>query len=213
MLLGSAKTEAAMSFASKTAKVFAFLILIFGIDTSLTAQSGTSYRLPAGTRIRLRMEGEISSKFSSVNDTFLTRIALPVMVREIVAVPAGMIVEGRITKVSNAALGGRNGVIEVRMETLRLPNDATREIEGLPTARFRTRRPQRFWSVLGGSGIGAAIGAAAGSTRGALIGAGLGAGAGTGVALLARGEEVRLKEDDVFEIELKKEVILPVSDY
>jgi hypothetical protein len=104
-------------------------------------------------------------------------------------------------------------VIEVRMETLRLPNDASREIEGLPTARFRTRRPQRFWSVLGGSGIGAAIGAAAGSTRGALIGAGVGAGAGTGVALLARGEEVRLKEDDVFEIELKKEVILPVSDY
>ena len=49
------------------AKVFATLILFFVSFYQLHAQSAESiYRLPAGTRIKVRMEGDIGSKFSSV---------------------------------------------------------------------------------------------------------------------------------------------------
>jgi hypothetical protein len=67
--------------------------------------------------------------------------------------------------------------------------------------------------LVGGSIIGAAVGFAIGSAPGAAIGAGLGAGVGAGAGYSRKGGDLRLKEDDVFEIELKKEVVLPVLDY
>lgn len=198
-----------MKLDSRAAKVFAFLFVLFAFSIVTPAQDGSSYRLPAGTRIRLRMEGEIGSKFSSVNDTFLTRIAMPVMVREIVAVPAGSIVQGRVTRVAPASAGGRDGRIEVRMESLQLSGEMRREIDGIPIGAFRAKRSNRFLPVLGGSGIGAALGALTGSAKAVFIGLGLGTGAG----LLVKGGDIRIREDDVFEIELKKDVILPVADY
>jgi len=52
-----------------------------------------------------------------------------------------------------------------------------------------------------------------GSAPGALIGAGLGSGIGAGTVYSLKGRDIRLKEDDVFEIVLKKDVVLPVLDY
>jgi hypothetical protein len=68
-------------------------------------------------------------------------------------------------------------------------------------------------SVVGGTALGALFGAVTKTPNGALIGAGIGAGAGTTVALLKKGKDVRVKRSQEFEIELKKEVMLPVQDY
>jgi len=57
------------------------------------------------------------------------------------------------------------------------------------------------------------IGGVAKGASGAVIGAGIGAGAGTGVALARKGKNVRIGNDEKFEIRLTKEVILPVLDY
>lgn len=202
-----------MSFKFGTAKVFALLILLFVIAYPSPAQTDSIYRLPAGTRMRLRMEGEISSKFSSPNDTFIARIAVPVVIREITVLPVGTVVEGRIVNAFPAGIGGRNGRIELRMETLRFADDVSRQIDGVPLGSLRAKRPNSLWMMIGGSAIGAAVGYAAGSVQGALIGTGLGAGAGAGATFLQKGNDFHLKEDDVFEIELKKEVVLPVRDY
>jgi len=61
--------------------------------------------------------------------------------------------------------------------------------------------------------LGALLGAASKAENGALLGAGIGAGAGTGVALLKKGKNVRIKTDEKFEIQLTKQVTLPVKDY
>src|SRR5215475_3006216 len=98
-----------MSLRFGTAKVFAFFILIFVIVIPLSAQTDSIYRLPAGTRMSLRMDGDIGSKFSSRDDTFLTRTAAPVVVRDVVMIPAGTVVEGRILNASKAAFGGKSG--------------------------------------------------------------------------------------------------------
>jgi hypothetical protein len=197
-----------------TANVFAYLILIFGIGISVQAQQTPSiYRIPAGTRIRLRMQGDIGSKFSSVNDTFLTCIALPVEIRGVTMLPIGTLVEGRVLKVTPAGLGRRDGSFDIRMETLRFSDEVDRSIEGVPVGKFQGKRPDRLVPVFGGAAIGAAVGLIVGRGAGTLIGAGLGSAIGAGAAYSRKGKDVRLKEDDVFEIVLKKEVVLPVLDY
>jgi hypothetical protein len=167
-----------------TAKVFALLILFFVIVGSLNAQTDSIYRLPAGTRFHLRMDSEISSKFSSPDDTFIARLASPLIVRNVIMIPAGTIVEGRILRSSRAAFGGKDGRIEFRMETLKFSEEMTRAIYGLPLEPIVEKRSKTFWHW-----------------------------AGAGVSFLKRGREARLKEDDVFDVELKKEVVLPVKDY
>jgi len=203
-----------MSKSFQTSKVFALLILIFAVSDRIAAQDSESiYRIPAGTRIRLRMEGDIGSKFSSVNDTFLTRVAVPVTVRGVTVLPIGTLVEGRVVGVEAAALGSRNGKIDVRMETLKLADDISRSIDGVLVKPFKAKRNSRLLPVIGGSIIGAAVGFAVGSAPGAAIGAGIGSGIGAGASYSRRGSDIVLKEDDVFEIVLKRDVVLPVTDY
>lgn len=202
------------SFVNST-KVFASLSLFFANCLVISAQSGSLYRLPAGTKIVLRMDEGISSKFSSVNDTFTTTVATPVLIREAVVLPAGTVVRGRVEAVSKADIGGKRGKIGVKFEALQFENGEKREIEGVLvnelTAESSTKT--NLFSVIGGTAIGALLGAATGSDGGALIGAGIGGGIGTGVVLLRKGKDVGIKDDEEFEIELKKEVILPVRDY
>jgi hypothetical protein len=198
----------------RSARVFALLILFFAISDKAHAQSGDSiYRIPAGTRMRLRMDGAIGSKFSSVNDTFLTRVAVPVLVRGVSVLPVGTLVEGRVIGVEPAGIGSRNGKIDVRMETLKLSGDVSRSIDGVLVRPFRARQNGHLIPVIGGSVIGAAVGFAIGSVPGAAIGAGIGSGIGAGASYSRRGRDISLKEDDVFEIELKRDIVLPVTDY
>ena len=197
---------AATRIATVSFLIFVNSIVVFG-------QTGSIYRLPAGTRIRLRMEAEVNSRASRANDTFITAVVKPVTVREVVVIPADTIIEGRVIQASGAAFGGQNGKLDVIFETLKFGDDI-RRIEGIVTQPFVSRSSNAFslLSILGGAIAGAAVGAA-NSAKGALIGAGVGAGAGTSIALVRKGREVRIRKGEEFEIELRKEVLLPVLDY
>lgn len=191
------------------------LLLIFASSLVAIGQiEDTIYKLPVGTRINLKLDHEVNSEVSSVNDTFLAVVSKPVRVREAIVLPVGTVIEGRVASVERAASGGQAGSIEVVFETLKLSGEM-RRIEGfMVTPRAESSSRTRTWlSLVGGIAAGTAIGAASGGSRGALIGAAVGAGAGTSLALLNKGREIRLKKDQEFEIELKKEVLLPVLDY
>lgn len=161
------------------------------------------------------MDVEISSKVSSIDDTFTATVTNPVSIRETVVLPAGTIIEGRIVTVTKASMGGRNGKMEVLFERLRLEKNQKRGIEGTLVKRLATEssRTINVLSVLGGTAIGTLFGVVSKVDNGALIGAGIGGGAGTAVALLRKGRNVRIKTGEEFEIELKKDVTLPVRDY
>jgi hypothetical protein len=171
-----------MSIILGTAKVFASFFLVFVIAETAAAQTDSIYRLPAGTKFQLRVTDEISSKFSNPNDTFRTRLAAPVIVRNVVMIPAGTEVEGRILSASHAGFGGRNGQIAFQMETLRLSDSQFRPIFGVPIAPPAQKREKSFWCL-------------------------------AGFAFLKKGREASLRPDDVIEVVLKKEVVLPVKDY
>jgi hypothetical protein len=203
-----------MNFWLKPTKVFAFTILFFASFTIIRAQDSI-YKLPPGTKMILQMETEINSKVSSVNDTFTAKISKPVIVREQTVLPTGTIIEGRITKVERAASGGQSGKMEVKFETIKFPDGVKREIEGFLVNELKAESTATtsVLAVVGGTAIGALFGAVSKSDNGVLIGAGVGAGAGTGFALLRKGKNVRIRTSEEFEIELKKEVVLPVLDY
>ena len=204
-----------MNFKTAVVQLITVSLLIFANFVFATAQPDSIYRLPAGTRIRLKIDVELSSRVASVNDTFIATVAKPLIIRDVVALPVGTIIEGRVTSVSKAATGGHNGSLEPVFESLRFTNTAPIKIDGVlvhkmvaPSSSMLT-----FLSIVGGTVIGAVLGAASKAHNGALIGAGVGAGAGTGVALLRKGKDVRIRTGEEFEIELKREVVLPVLDY
>ena len=203
-----------MNFRRQTTKIFAFLFLFFASFLAVESQDSI-YRLEAGTKIRVSMDNEINSEVAGVNDTFTTKIAEPVRVRETIVLPVGTVIEGRVTKVKRAASGGKGGILSVRFETLRFENGEKREIEGVLVNELKAASLQKtsILTVIGGTAIGALLGAVSKAENGALIGAGIGAGAATGAALVRKGKNVRIRTNEKFEIELKKQVILPVQDY
>lgn len=196
-------------------KTAGLLLLIFANFVIATAQEDSIYRLSAGTRITVKLDAELNSKVSSVNDTFRVFIAKPVKNREVVVLPAGTEIEGRVTGVSRAKTGGKNGKLDVVFEWLRFSHDARSRIDAILISKLRSNSDSRLnsLSLIGGTATGALIGGVAMSGKGALIGAGIGAGIGTGFLLLRKGSEMRIAKDDEFEIELKKDVVLPVLDY
>jgi len=204
-----------MDFNARVSKVFAVPFLIFASSAAAFGQSDSIYRLPAGTRIQLSMDSEIGSRVSSVDDTFTTTVAAPIKVRNAVVLPAGTVIEGRVTKVSSARAGGRNGRMEIRFETIRFPNNVKRRIDGLLVNELKARPSgtTNVLAILGVTAAGAILGAVSKAENGALIGGGIGAGAGSAVALLKKGRDVYIRTDEEFEIELKSEVTLPVRDY
>lgn len=195
-------------------KLTVLVILIFANSLLLFGQPDSIYRLPAGTRISVKLDVEVNSKIASVNDTFLATLTKPVKIRESVMLPIGTVVEGRILAVERPGSAGQTGKLNVIFESLRISNETVR-IEGLLVKPIpgETSKVFSVLSIIGGLAAGSAVGAATNGGKGALIGAAIGAGAGISIALLKKGKDVRIRKGVEFEIELKREVVLPVLDY
>lgn len=205
-----------MNIWRKATKIFALSFLFFANSISINAQSDASiYELPAGTKIRLRMDNEINSKVSSVNDTFTSVISESVKVRDTVVLPIGAIINGRIMQVKRASTGKKNGSLTLSFEMLRFENGDRREIDGILVNQLavKSASTKDILTIVGTAGIGAIIGGISRLENGTLLGAAVGSGAGAGAIFLRKGKDVRIKANEEFEIELTKTVILPVQDY
>lgn len=197
------------------AKIFtAASILFFAI--SIDAQSPDSvYKIPKGTRIRLEMDNEINSKVSSTGDTFTATVAVPVTINEIEMLPVGTVIEGKILRVKKASLGGSDGVLEVKFETLYLPKDIKLRIDASLASfeKLKSSQAAKAMTVAGATGVGALIGTLISKSKGALVGAGVGLGISASAVLLQKGEEVKIKANEQFEILINRDVDLPPADF
>lgn len=208
-----------MKIFKRLTEIFAFLWILFFANSFVSiAQikpADNIFTLQAGTEMRVRMDNEINSKISNVNDTFTATLSESVSVRGAEILPAGAVFEGRVVNVEPASFGNKNGSFKVKFETLRLPTGARRMIDA-DLINSQLQKSSSFFgtiAIVGGTAIGALLGTVAGSGKGALLGAGLGAGAGTSAAFLKKGKEARIKADEEFIIRLNKNVTLPVEDY
>lgn len=206
-----------MSFKTAAWGTATFLTLIF-VNFSLSAQeiqpeqADSIYRLPAGTRITLKMNLELSSDVAGVNDTFTAIVSKPVMVHYVIVLGTGTIIQGRVREVQPSKRGGASGKLDVVFESMRAFNSAPRPIEAELVKKLQPRSSTfiNVLSVVGGTVIGAVIGVV---SKAPAAGVATGAGGGTAIALLRKGKELKIREDEEFQIELKRELVLPVLDY
>jgi len=183
-------------------------------------------KIPADTVFRLRMDQGISSRTAQQGDTFTARVIAPVVVGEVVAVPEGSVVRGKVTQVSRAERRS-NGAVAVAFHEVELPTNRKVEIYGSLTSldnvkgerreagpegevegKSTTKRDVVF--IGGGAGAGAAIGAVTGGGKGAGIGAAIGAGLGTLGTLLSDGNEVEVASGTEIVMALDREAVVPV---
>ena len=205
-----------MKITRRLTKIFTALSILFFTNLIAANAQSSIYTLPIGTKIHVRMDNEINSKVSSVNDTFTATVSTPLVIRGVELIPVGSVIEGKILEVKAASSGKTNGMLDVRFETLRFPDDETRKIDAsLVNRNLVEAKTSAFTaiSIFSGTAIGAVIGAITGKGKGAAIGAGVGAGAGTAAAFLRKGKEARIKANEEFEIRLNKEVTVPTKDF
>lgn len=171
------------------------LTLFFILASALTAQSQTSiYTIEKGTRISVRMDAEINSKVSSVNDTFLTAISAPVKIRGVEMLPVETIIEGRVIAVSSAGIGNKPGMLKLKFETIYLPGGVKRQIDADLIDLEMDSRP-----------VQTVFGSFFQKTKGVF--------SGLGTILPIRGKEARIESGEEVTIVLNKSVNLPPQDF
>ncbi len=177
-----------------------------------TAPSQDSVRIPAGTRLVVRMIDSVNSKVNHVGDTFNASLEQPLEVNGTTVAPRGSRVYGKLEEVKSA--GKIKGQSELRLALTGIEIDgATHSIvTGSYEVHGKSRGKNTAKKVGIGAAIGGVIGAIAGGGKGAAIGAGVGAGAGTAAQVLTHGQQINVPSETVLDFTIKQPVMLPLSN-
>lgn len=179
-----------------------------GANAAVLGPVFATYTLPQDQYFRLRMNQTLNSGTSRVGDRFQSTVVTPVYAGGVEVVPAGSIVEGRVTSVSPARTRGREGQLGMQFEAVVLPDGTKYQLDGALTELQDTRAgkvdaenevsgkssDKRNVAYVGGGTVGGAVlGGAIGGGKGAGIGAIIGAGAGVAGVMLTKGSEAELR--------------------
>ena len=196
-------------------------------DAASSADSANQLSIPAGTKVPLALKHAISTKSSREGDAVYAETTFPLVVNGRVLIPAGTYVQGRISHIQR---GGRvKGRAEVLMHftTLIYPSGYTvllpGAVENAPgvdktgvkdnegTIRSDSQTGEKVATIATSGATGAVIGGATEGGKGALIGAGIGGAVGTAIALLTRGNDVKLDAGTTVEMVIQRDVSLDAS--
>jgi hypothetical protein len=148
--------------------------------------------IPAGTTLSLELETAVSSDKSRSEDPVRARLARPILIEDMTAVPAGAELHGSVLEARESGRVSGRASIAIRFDKLR-SGEQSYDIQTSRIARQADSTKREDVKKVGiGAGAGAIIGAIAGGKKGAAIGGAVGAGAGTGVVMATRGKEIRL---------------------
>jgi type IV secretion system protein VirB10 len=194
--------------------------------------SGT-YQVAPGTHILLNMINSVSTRQAVVGDRIYLETAFPVMSSGRIIIPQGSWVTGTVTEVKRPGRVKGRGELQVRFDSLTLPNGVTRDFrsdlgsvdprdnETLKRENSAIKGPGNKAGDLGtvaetttaGTVIGSGIGAAAGNVaRGAGMGVGAGAAAGLLGVLMTRGPDATLSKGSTVEMVLDRPITFDGSD-
>jgi len=180
-----------------------------GFDNSKIAPAVT---LPAGTRLRVRLDHGLNTRRSRAGERFTASLAEPIVVGEQTVVPLGTEFWGHVTTSSaSGRLKGR-AVLAVKLDSFDVKGNSY-QIETSTDRRVSGRHRKRNGVLIGGgAGLGAALGAIAGGGAGALIGAGAGAGAGTIGAAATGKKNVGFPAETLLTFALRAPVSIEVAN-
>jgi hypothetical protein len=191
------------------------------------AKLASELSIPAGTKFPVELKHAVSSKGTREGDGVYAETTFPVVINGRVVIPAGTYVQGKISHIQR---GGRiKGRAEVLMHftTLIYPSGYTvllpGSVENAPgvdktsvgdqegTIRSDSQTGQKVGTVATGAGAGAVAGGLSNGGKGALIGAGVGGAVGTAIALLTRGNDVKMDAGTTLEVVIQRDVPLDAS--
>jgi hypothetical protein len=196
-----------------------------GFSQRQTPPSIAAYGVTPGTHILLNMINSVSTRQAVVGDRIYLETAFPVLVNGRIVVPQGSWVTGTITEVKRPGKVKGRGELQVRFDSLTLPNGVSRDFRadlGAIDARDNQNLKREDSKVSGpgnksgdagtvigastaGTVIGSGIGAAAGHAgAGAGMGAGIGAASGLLGVLLTRGPDAILAKGSTVEMVLDR---------
>lgn len=194
---------------------------------SASSDKANELTIPAGTKVPVALKHAVSSKGTREGDGVYAETTFPVVDNGRVLIPAGTYVQGRISHIQR---GGRiKGRAEVLMHftTLIYPSGYTvllpGAVENAPGAdkssvkgeegaiRADSQKGEKIGTVASSAGTGAVVGGLSNGGKGALIGAGVGGAVGTAIALLTRGNDVKLDVGTTLEIVIQRDVPLDAS--
>ena len=209
-------------------QTFGLLVLLCSLavaqappELSKTAPS-TELTIPAGTKVPVALKHAISTKGAREGDPIYAETTFPVVVNDRVLIPANTFVQGRISNIKRPGrIKGRAEVL-IHFTTMIYPSGYTvllpGAIENVPgaentnmkgeegTIRQDSQTGQKVGTVASTAGTGAVIGGLSQGGKGAAIGAGIGGAVGTAIALLSRGNDVRLEPGTTIEMVIQRAI-------
>jgi len=180
-------------------------------STPAPVMSGDRVSVPTGTRLTIRTIDSIDSDRNQVGDKFAATLDQPLFVNDVLVVPKGADVYGRLEEAKEA--GHLAGKAQLRLSLTGIVING--QTYALSTGDYelsgKSRTANTAKKVGGGAAVGALIGAVVGGGKGAAIGAGVGAGAGTAVQVATQGEQVHVPSETLLEFALDQPVTIPVA--
>ena len=189
--------------------------------------------LPVGTRIQAALNNTISTKTTAAGTRFAAEVKQPVMREGRVIIPAGTVINGRVTQ----SHGGRRisgaSAIRLQPDTIILPNRAVYRLNAEVTEldHFSASHVNREGVItnthdnrvaLGAGAVTTTSGLVAGAMMGGPVGAGVGAGIGAGIGVywwlredhqqtLPTGTEIVFSTNDILALSPMTETPAPAN--
>lgn len=193
---------------------------------SLPAQTPAPKPLvvPAGTKVPVALKHAINTKSTRDGDSVYAETTFPVVQDNKVLIPAGTYVQGKITNIKRPGRIKGRGEVLIHFTTLIYPNGYTvllpGSVENAPgvdktsvkdqegTIRGDSQTGEKIGTVASTAGTGAVVGGLSRGGKGAAIGAGIGGAAGAAIAMLTRGNDVKLDAGTTIEMVIQRAVEL-----
>lgn len=162
--------------------------------------------IPAGTRVRVRLDQAVGSRISQTGQAFSATVADDVVVGGQVAIPRGAHADGTVIEAKPLGHVAGRSVLELRLERIRVAS-GTYTVATSTMERSERSKGERTAKFAGGGGaFGAIVGGLAGGGKGALIGALAGAGAGTAGSAMTGNREIVLPSETLITFRLERAV-------
>jgi hypothetical protein len=161
------------------------MVFLLALGISALAQT-----VPAGTRITVRTDSQISSASAHAGQLFHVNLVKDLVVNGKTIAKAGALAKGKVTYAKSSGRLHAPGEVTIRLTAIELRDGKTLAVSTSGFhAKGKSHTKSNVTKIGGGAAAGALIGGLAGGGKGALIGTAVGAGAGTGVAAATGKEE------------------------